>query len=336
MKLRGMKFDGDSGASAMALRMVDSMDSWSPSRDGLSVESAVLPSLESIGNERPRCGFDGCAAGWSKMWKRRARPVFEGGWGCTRACVRALVDASVKREMEGADGADVSEDHQHRVPLGLVLLAQGLVTQTQLRRALEAQKAAGHGRIGEWLVEAGGVAETKITRGLGMQWQCPVLGLSGFDGVRMALAMPSSLRTLCGAAPLRVAGGRILYVAFDENVDAAAAFALERMSGLQVESGVMPRGEFSRAVAALDDCVAVKCRECDVADKNEMVERIVDALQKLQPVASKMIRLRDRYWMRLWLEQGAFGKNGTLPATGEDVVDLVMRVRRGGKYRSQA
>lgn len=336
MKLRGMKFDEASNASALALRMMDSVDSWSPSRDSLVSGSAVLPSFESIGNERPQCAFDGCKAGWAKIWRRRGRPMFEGGWGCTRACVRALVEASVKREMEGADGADVSEDHQHRVPLGLVLLAQGLVTQTQLRRALEAQKIAGRGRIGEWLVEAGGVAETKITRGLGMQWQCPVLGLGGFDGPRMALAMPSALRTLCGAAPLRVAGGRILYVAFDENVDAAAAFALERMSGLQVESGVMPRGEFSQAVAALDDCVAVKCREYDVADKNEMVERIVDVLQKLQPVASKMIRLRDRYWMRLWLEQGAFGKNGTLPATGEDVVDLVMRVRPAGTYRNLA
>jgi len=54
----------------------------------------------------------------------------------------------------------------------------------------------------------------------------------------------------------------------------------------------------------------------------------VDALHKLQPVASRIVRLRDRYWMRLWLERGAFGKNGTLPATGDDVVDLVLRIRR--------
>ena len=144
----------------------------------------------------------------------------------------------------------------------------------------------------------------------------------------MALAMPVVLRQLCNAAPLRVAGGRILYLAFDENVDAAAAFALERMSGLRVESGVMPSAEFASAVQALDGCAAVECRTFEVADRAEMVDRIVEALQKLQPVASKIVRLRDRYWMRLWLERGAVGKNGMLPATGEDVVDLVMRVRR--------
>jgi len=336
MSRSGLRFDGGSNASAAALRMMDSMDSWSPAGSGLDGASAVLPSFESIGDERPQCAFDGCTAGWAKIWRRRGRPAFEGGWGCSKACIRALVEANVKREMEGADGAEVAEDHQHRVPLGLVLLAQGLVTHAQLQRALEAQKAAGHGRIGEWLVEASGVAETKVTRGLGMQWQCPVLGLAGFDGARMALAMPPTLRALCGVAPLRVAGGKILYAAFDENVDAAAAFALERMSGLRVESGVMPRGDFSQAVAMLDDAAAVKCREYDVADRGEMVERVVDALQKLQPVASKMIRLRDRYWMRMWLEPRAVGKNGMLPGTGEDVVDLVMRVRRAGTYRGQA
>ncbi len=322
------RIDGDTHASAVALRLMDSADSWSPSKSFANDVSAALPSFEGSTGDKPECAYDGCAAGWSKRWKRRARPVFEDSWGCSKACLRALVDASVRREMEGADGAEVAEEHEHRVPLGLVLLAQGLVTQEQLRSALEAQKVAGRGRIGEWLVEAGGVAETKITRGLGMQWQCPVLSLSGFDGIRMALAMPVVLRELCRAVPLRVAGGRILYLAFDENVDAAAAFALERMSGMRVESGVMPRADFVRAVQMLDGSATVKCREVDVADRNEMVERVVDALQKLQPVASRVVRLRDRYWMRLWLERGAFGKNGTLPATGDDVVDLVIRIRR--------
>jgi len=326
--LERFRIDGNTHTSAAALRLMDSMDSWSPSTDGPGTMGLVLPASKSAASDRPECAYDECAAGWSKRWKRRVRPVFEDDWGCSKACVRALVEASVKREMEGADGADVTEEHQHRVPLGLVLLAQGLVSQEQLRLALDAQKAAGRGRIGEWLVVAGGVADTKVTRGLGMQWQCPVLGLSGFDGIRMALAMPAVLRELCRAVPLRVAGGRILYLAFNENVDAAAAFALERMSGLRVESGVMPHADFVRAVQTLDSSAAVKCREFDVADRNEMVDQVVDALHKLQPVASRIVRLRDRYWMRLWLERGAFGKNGTLPATGDDVVDLVLRIRR--------
>jgi hypothetical protein len=47
----------------------------------------------------------------------------------------------------------------------------------------------------------------------------------------------------------------------------------------------------------------------------------------LQPVASRMVRLRDQYWLRLWLEAGAVGKNAMLPATAEDVVDYVFQLK---------
>ena len=161
-----------------------------------------------------------------------------------------------------------------------------------------------------------------------MQWRCPVLGVAGFDPVKMAVAMPAALRELCGVLPLRVAGGTILYAAFDENVDAAAAFALERMSGLRVESGLLPGTEFAQAVERLDGCAAVECREVSVVDGAALVEKVVEELWRLQPVASRMVRLRDRYWLRLWLERGAIGKDGMLPATGEDVVDVLFRVKR--------
>jgi len=81
----------------------------------------------------------------------------------------------------------------------------------------------------------------------------------------------------------------------------------------------------------LDECAAVECREESVVDGSALVESMVEALFKLQPVASRMVRLRDRYWMRVWLERGAIGKNGMLPATGEDVVDVLFRVRRDRK-----
>ena len=52
--------------------------------------------------------------------------------------------------------------------LGLVMLEQGWITQAQLRRALDAQKAAGTGRLGDWLIQQDAVAEDRITRALGL------------------------------------------------------------------------------------------------------------------------------------------------------------------------
>ncbi len=335
MSRRMNGYNGDKQVAESAL----GMDTWMASTPAITpglmpvVDASVTqawPELvsKSDATERTECGFDGCTTNWMRLWKRRDRPVFEGSWGCGRGCIRGLVERSVRREMEGAGGAELAVEHAHRMPLGLVLLSQGLVTQAQLRQALAAQRAAGRGRIGEWLVESCGVDERNVMRGLGMQWQCPVLSLSGFDAVKMALAMPAVLRELCGVVPLRVAGGRILYAGFEESVDAAAAFALERMCGLRVESGLLSITEFKRAMGLLVEPATVKCLEDTVADGNELMDRAVGALLTLQPVASKMVRLRDRYWMRLWLERGAISNNGMLPATGEDVVDLLFRVRR--------
>ena len=62
-------------------------------------------------------------------------------------------------------------------PAGPGHAGQGWITGAQLRRALEAQKAAGGGRLGHWLVRQQGVSEQLVTRALGLQWSCPVLGL---------------------------------------------------------------------------------------------------------------------------------------------------------------
>jgi hypothetical protein len=305
--------------SGVVRSLADVMD-----RLSLSEEIAIHLASEGV---RPKCAFEGCGSGWRKFWKRRPRPMFEGGWGCSRTCVRALVEVALRREVEGAPTFDAAHNiYRHRMPLGLTLLAQGLVTQDQLRRALEAQKAAGRGRIGQWLVEAAGVSEVKVTRGIGMQWQCPVLSTTGFDVARMALAMPAILRELCSVVPVRVAGGRLLYLGFAENVDSAAAFALERMHGMTVENGIVPVAEFDAAVHRLRQTSGVPCREAHARSFDDMVLQIADVLGKLQPVASRLVRLRDRYWLRLWLERGSFGASGMFPLTGEDVVDVLFRM----------
>jgi hypothetical protein len=65
------------------------------------------------------------------------------------------VALAVRRELNGRGNAP--EIHRHRIPLGLVMLEQGWITSGQLRQALEAQRAAGAGRLGHWLVRQQGV-----------------------------------------------------------------------------------------------------------------------------------------------------------------------------------
>ncbi len=82
------------------------------------------------------CANRSCDSGWLHLLRRRSAPVFEGGWTCSPACTRGLVEAAVRRECEGRAAAS-SETRGHRIPLGLTMLEQGWINSAQLRRAVE-------------------------------------------------------------------------------------------------------------------------------------------------------------------------------------------------------
>jgi hypothetical protein len=238
-----------------------------------------------------------------------------------------MVRAAVRRET-GDGGANGPAQHRHRVPLGLVLLAQGWITHPQLQAALEVQRSRG-GRIGERLVEDCGLEAEQITRGLSMQWCCPVLSASGFSPRAMALAVPRDFVEEFGLLPLRVAGGRILYLGFEDHLDAAAALALEQMSELKVESGLVPTEEYAAARRSLLECEGVPVKTAVVAEADSLAAKITAILEHKQPVASKLVRIHQYYWLRLWLESSAKSGSGTLPRDSEDVLDYVFTVGSG-------
>ncbi len=273
------------------------------------------------------CGAVGCSSGWMKPWKNRRRPIFEEEWGCSGRCLETLVRAAVRREV-GEGGAAQANDgaHRHRVPLGLVLLAQGWITHPQLQAALEAQKASGSGRIGDWLQQSCGLPEERVTRGLGVQWSCPVLAMDGFSPASMARVMPRRFVEEFGLVPLRVAGSALLYLAFQDRMNAAMALAVEQMTGIKVESGLLPGSQFEQARASVLAAPGLPVKMAQVADADTLNVAIVKALEQRQPVASRLVRVHGYYWMRLWLENGAMAGAGKLPPSNEDVEDYLFTI----------
>jgi Type II secretion system (T2SS), protein E, N-terminal domain len=280
-----------------------------------------------ITEQRRSCGNPECSSAWAAPWRSRKRPVFEGQWGCSGRCVLALVRAAVRREL--GDGTTGPQAHRHRVPLGLLMLAQGWITHPQLRRALEAQRESGSGRIGDWLVSECGLEAEQITRGLSMQWNCPVLPMKGFAPEMMALVMPRVFVEEFSLLPLRVAGSRILYLAFEDRLDAAAALALERMTELKVESGLMDGKEFQPARRRLLEYESVPAKAESVADSNDLAARITAVLEQTQPMASRLVRLHQYYWLRVWMERDAMSGTGSLPKSSEDMSDFIFML--GGR-----
>jgi hypothetical protein len=297
-------------------------DKYRPSKEAAGLDGIGLPA--SLVRAQGRlCGNAECSSGWTMPWRNRRRPIFEGQWGCSGRCVLAMVQSAVRRELGGGGESASTAPHRHRVPLGLVMLAQGWITHPQLQKALAAQRESGTGRIGDWLMSECGLEADQIARGLGMQWGCPVLTTEGFSPELMVLAMPKLFAERFRLLPLRVAGSRILYLGFTDQLDASAAFAVEQMSELKVECGVVAGIQFEAARTSLLACDGVEMKLEVVENKDAMAARITAILEQKQPIASRLVKLHQYYWLRTWLESGAKGKAGSLPETSEDVMDNV-------------
>ncbi len=72
--------------------------------------------------------------------------------------------------------------------LGEILVREGLITQDQLKKALQEQKSSGM-RLGYTLVKLGLIEETEVTKMLARQYRMPAVDLSPFVGILVFLAV---------------------------------------------------------------------------------------------------------------------------------------------------
>jgi hypothetical protein len=276
-------------ASGIDVALSLTRDEYRPGTEA-TVYGGVL-AQEVVAEVRRSCASPDCVSSWSMPWRNRRRPVFEGLWGCSGRCMLAIVRGTLRREQGERRGAQPAEPHRHRVPLGLVMLAQGWITQPQLQKALAQQRASGSGRIGDWLISECGLETEQVTRGLSVQWGCPVLSLDGFSPSEMALVMPKVF--------------------------------LE-------EFGLVPAAQLQTARARLLECDAAPTSIEQAEDEDALAARITAILEQRKPAGSRLVRAHQYYWLRLWLERGANGRNGNLPAGREDMYDYVFTIAAAG------
>ena len=204
------------------------------------------------------------------------------------------------------------------------MLAQGWITHSQLQHALNKQKAEG-GRIGDWLIAECGVQPQQVTRGLSMQWSCPVLMSRGFIPEAMAMLVPKIFVEDFNLLPLRLVSGKLLYLGFEDRLDASVSLAMEQMFGVRVESGLVPTEEYAAARDLLLAAETFTVSRESNRTADGLAARITAILEQKQPVASKLVRVHNYLWLRLWLE-GAKASPSLQPRDREDILDYVFTV----------
>lgn len=244
------------------------------------------------------CGNPQCRSGVLHLFRSRNTPVFEGRWTCSPECTKARVETAIRAEMAGH--GTPPDLHRHRVPLGLVMLEQGWITAAELRRAVEAQRTAGDGRLGRWLVRQQSASEQMVTRGLAIQWNCPVFSLDFHDTELLAPLVPRLFLEAFGALPVRVGAGKILYMGFEQRLDPALALSVERITGLRVECGLIEDSHFRAAHARMLAAAFPPAELIGTQSEISAVKVISRAIEKIRPAHSRLVRVHDSLWLRLW------------------------------------
>ena len=161
--------------------------------------------------------------------RRRQGVILDGMRYCVDGCLESALGAALRRVRSVSQHTT-----PHRIPLGLQLLSRQLITAEQLRSALQAQRANGYGRIGEWLQDLGFANQEQVTAALARQWSCPVLRenlLHQHSTSQSQVPLTIHERLMIRENDY-VQSSPTIYVAFSECLDYSVLYAIEQNDGM--------------------------------------------------------------------------------------------------------
>jgi hypothetical protein len=216
-------------------------------------------------------------------------------------CVDSCLEPALRQAVERVQTATRRVPAAHRIPLGLLLLSRQQLTAEQLRAALEAQRSAGCGRIGEWLQKLGFVSEEQVTAALARQWSCPVLlsSLLARDPHSVPQVPAALLRWRFMLPVAFVKASSTLHVAFGDALDYVSLYALEQMLGCRTEPClVSPTRLRSRL-----ECLPVREQSQAVFDHLTEIAEIARTIRSyaahLSASEVRLTRCGPHLWVRL-------------------------------------
>lgn len=142
---------------------------------------------------------------------------------------------------------------RERMRLGDLLIKQNVLTEDELKKALELQKGSGK-KIGEVLVDNGFITEDMIVRALQMQLGLKVVQLTGVTipkEVRNLVSVDLLKKYTCIPFELDPYNANILHLAMADPMDMAAIDDISIVTNLQIEPYIATTRDI---LAAIDKC----------------------------------------------------------------------------------
>ena len=206
-----------------------------------------------------------------------------------------------------------------RIPLGLLLLGRGVITEPQLRLALRTQRDSGNERLGRSLIRLGIVSVDDVSAALAAQWGCAVFPLERDRRYRQCCHMvPLALLEAAQMVPVHyLEETHLLFLAFSRDVDHTTLYSIERLIGSRTEPCVVSESAMDDAL----DEIRAASRPAEIVfetirDSREMARTIRDYAVKFGAEELFIARPRRFLWVRLKAHGQTFDLMFRLPETG--------------------
>jgi hypothetical protein len=211
-----------------------------------------------------------------RLWRALFVPLrglsLDDHWYCSPECFRYALTSTIEQLLPGPPPP---QNKPHRVPLGLLMLSRGYVDEEQLKRALQAQRDSGTGRLGEWLRHLGAVTEEQVTQILGFQWSIPIFPLNkSRQYLECSHLVPLPLLEVAEMVPVHyIPSSHHLYVAFVDRINYTALYSVEKMLECHTEPCLALQSQVQQALEDLhgrprpsETLIDTVCDPLEIAD----------------------------------------------------------------------
>lgn len=245
-------------------------------------------------SRRVACTSSECAGrpNWHQVVNRGKTVQLQGSSFCFPLCFERELRGVLRANPISPQTARVS----WRIPIGLLLLSRGALTEYDLQRALSLQKQAGTGKLGHWLQQLKLAGEEQIAAALAMQWACPLLR-------QFPPQIPDHKIPICLMERLRMIpvhfsnAGRSLRIAFAGCVDYPALVSVERMLEVKTEACLAKESHIEAALTAAKQRPGSREKVFDNCRDDEEIVRIISSYaEELDATEVRAVTCHEFFW----------------------------------------
>ncbi|SEF63057.1 Type II secretion system (T2SS), protein E, N-terminal domain [Bryocella elongata] len=221
--------------------------------------------------------------------------TLEGKWYCSYRCVASAVEELIIRLLGSSSRRN---GNSPRMPLGLMLVSRGYITEMDLKRANEELRRKG-GELGEILVQMGVISERQILSTRASQWGCPLFTPTA-ESQHVSVKLPPTLLRRSGMVPLHYsATGKKLLMGFVDSIEYGALYAMEQVLGCKTHPCFITRAELDALMALHEERAATQeiCFD-DLVGTTEMTRVLCNQGIAISADQLSITRSRGYVWGR--------------------------------------